>query len=117
MNPDYIKNSVASRQLNEFAFRPCHLNKEAYFDLKSLNYNKTWDKVFKPDDLNKPLKKVYHWSLPFDHGNYNEGFPHLNTYSTHNYIPVTHPVHKLFPNVGTMSSIMKRREQGTEIIR
>ena len=41
---------------------------------------------------------------------YNEGFPHLNTYSTHNYIPVTNPVNKLFPNVGTMSSIMKRRE-------
>lgn len=117
MNPDYIKNSVASRQLNEFAFRPCHLNKESYFDLKSLNYHKKWDKIYKPNDLNKPLKKVYHWSLPFNHGMYNEYFPHLNTYSTHNYIPVTHPVNKLFPNVGTMSSIMKRREQGTEIIR
>ena len=110
MNPDYIFNSPATKQLNEFAFRPIALNKEPYFELKSLNYNKKWDKIFKPDDLNKPLKKVYHWSLPYDHGMYNEGFPHLNTYSTHNYIPVTNPVNKLFPNVGTMSSIMKRRE-------
>ena len=47
----------------------------------------------------------------------NEYCPHLNTYSTHNYIPVTHPVNKLFPNVGTMSSVMKRRDQGLEIIR
>ena len=110
MNPDYIFNSPATKQLNEFAFRPIAINKEPYFELKSLNYNKKWDKIFKPDDLNKPLKKVYHWSLPYDHGMYNEGFPHLNTYSTHNYIPVTNPVNKLFPNVGTMSSIMKRRE-------
>ena len=110
MNPDYIFNSPATKQLNEFAFRPIALNKEPYFELKSLNYHKKWDKIFKPDDLNKPLKKKYHWSLPYDHGMYNEGFPHLNTYSTHNYIPVTHPVNKLFPNVGTMSSIMKRRE-------
>jgi hypothetical protein len=42
---------------------------------------------------------------------YNEGFPHLNTYSTHNYIPVTHPVHKMFPSVGAMSSVMKNREK------
>ncbi len=42
---------------------------------------------------------------------YTEGFPHLNTYSTHNYIPVTNPVNKLFPNIGTMTSIMKRREE------
>ena len=110
MNPDYIFNSPATKQLNEFAFRPIALNKEPYFELKSLNYHKKWDKIFKPDDLNKPLKKVYHWSLHYDHGMYNEGFPHLNTYSTHNYIPVTNPVNKLFPNVGTMSSIMKRRE-------
>ncbi len=40
---------------------------------------------------------------------YNEGLPHLNTYSTHNYIPVTNHVNKLFPKVGTMTSIMKRR--------
>ena len=110
MNPDYIFNSPATRQLNEFAFRPIALNKEPYFELKSLNYNKKWDKIYKPEDLNKPLKKVYHWSLPYDHGMYNEGFPHLNTYSTHNYIPVTNPVNKLFPNVGTMASVMKRRE-------
>ena len=64
MNPDYIFNSPATKQLNEFAFRPIALNKEPYFELKSLNYNKKWDKIFKPDDLNKPLKKVYHWSLP-----------------------------------------------------
>ena len=30
---------------------------------------------------------------------------------TQAYIPVTNQVNKLFPNVGTMSSIMKRREQ------
>ena len=44
---------------------------------------------------------------------YNEGFPHLNTYSTHNYI--TNPVKKLFPNVGTMSSVMKPREMKNNI--
>ena len=57
MNPDYIKNSVATKQLNKFSYRPFPVNQESYFELKSLNYNKTWDKVFKPDDLNKPLKK------------------------------------------------------------
>ena len=110
MNPDYIKNSVATRQLNKFSYRPYPTNEESYFNLKDLNYHKKWDKVFKPNDLNKPLKKVYHGSLPFDHGMYNEGHPHLNTYSTHNYIPVTHPINKLYPNVGTMANIMKRRE-------
>ena len=45
MNPDYIKNSVASRQLNEFAFRPYPINEESYFNLKSLNYHKKWDKI------------------------------------------------------------------------
>ena len=45
---------------------------------------------------------------------YNEGFPQLHTYSTRNYIPVTNPVNKLFPNVGTMSSIMKRREENNK---
>ena len=113
MNPDYIRNSVATRQLNEFAFRPYPLNEEPYFKLKSLNYNKKWDEIYKPNDLNKPLKKVYHGSLPYDHGMYNEGFPHLNTYSTHNYILVTHPVNKMFPNVGAMASVMKRRENLT----
>jgi hypothetical protein len=110
MNPDYISNSVADNTLNKFAFRPFAVNVEPYEKLKSLNYHKKWDNIFKPNPT-KDIKKVYHGSLPFDHGMYNEGFPHLNTYSTHNYIPVTNPVNKLFPNVGTMSSIMKRREQ------
>ena len=63
------------------------------------------------------VAKVYQWSSPFNHGMYNEYSPHLNTYSTHNYIPVTHPVNKVFSNVGTMLSVMKRRDQGLEIIR
>ena len=109
MNPDYIRNSVATRQLNEFAFRPYPLNEEPYFKLKSLNYNKKWDDIYKPYPI-KDLKKVYHWSLPFNHGHYNE-FEHLNTYSTHNYIPVTNPVNKLLPNVGTMTNVMKYRNQ------
>ena len=79
-----------------------------------MNYHKKWDNIFKPNPT-KDIKKVYHGSLPFDHGMYNEGFPQLNT--THNYIPVTNRVNKLFPNVGTMSSIMKRREQVSEFIR
>jgi hypothetical protein len=110
MNSDYIFNSVATKELNKFSYRPYPLNEEPYNKLKSLNYHKKWDEIFKPNDYKKPLKKIYHWSLPYDHGMYNEGFPHLNTYSTHNYIPVTNPVNKLFPNVGTMASIMKRRE-------
>ena len=40
MNPDYIKNSVATRQLNIYSYRPFPLNEESYFDLKSLNYHK-----------------------------------------------------------------------------
>ena len=111
MNSDYIQNSVATKELNKFSYRPYPLNEEPYFKLKDLNYHKKWDKIFEPYDLKKDFKKVYHWSLPFNHGMYNEGFPHLNTYSTDNYIPVTNPVNKLFPNIGTMSSVMKHRNQ------
>ena len=109
MNSDYIYNSVATKALNKFSYRPYPLNEEPYFKLKSLNFHKEWDNIYKPYPI-KDLKKVYHWSLPFNHGHYNE-FEHLNTYSTHNYIPVTHQVNKLFPNVGTISSVMKRRNQ------
>ena len=111
MNPDYIFNSVAEKTLNKFSYRPYPINEEPYFKLKDLNYNKKWDNIYKPYDLKKDLKIVYHWSLPFNHGMYNEGFPHLNTFSTHNYIPVTNPVNKLFPNTGTMASVMKHRNQ------
>ena len=113
MNPDYIFNSVKDNTLNKFAFRPFASNIEPYEKLKSLNYKKKWDDIYKPNEI-KDLKKVYHGSLPFDHGMYNEGFPQLHTYSTRNYIPVTNPVNKLFPNVGTMSSIMKRREENNK---
>ena len=109
MNPDFIHNSVATKELNKFSYRPYPLNEEPYDKLKSLNYNKKWDDIYKPYPI-KDLKKVYHWSLPFNHGHYNE-FEHLNTYSTHNYIPVTNPVNKLFPNVGTMVNVMKSRNQ------
>ena len=109
MNPDFIFNSVADKTLNKFAYRPYPLNEGPYKKLKSLNYNKKWDNIYKPNPI-KDLNKVYHWSLPFNHGHYNE-FEHLNTYSTHNYIPVTNPVNKLFPNIGTMTSVMKRREE------
>ncbi len=51
--------------------------------------------IYKPNPI-KDFKKVYHWSLPFDHGMYNEGFRHLNTYSTHNYISETNPVNNHF---------------------
>ena len=108
MNSDYIYNSVATKELNKFSYRPYPLNEEPYNKLKSLNYHKKWDDIYKPYPI-KDLKNIYHWSLPFNHGMYNEGFPHLNTYSTHNYIPVTHPVNMLFPSVGTMGSVMKRR--------
>jgi len=107
MNPGYIKNSVADKTLNEFSYRPISLNKEPYFDLKSLNYNKNWEHIVKPNEIKQLIPK-YNGSLPFDHGHYNE-FEHLNTFSTHNYIPQTYPIHRLFPNVGTMASIMKRR--------
>ena len=81
MNSDYIYNSVATKALNKFSYRPYPLNEEPYFKLKSLNYHKEWDNIYKPYPI-KDLKKVYHWSLPFNHGHYNE-FEHLNTYSTH----------------------------------
>jgi len=116
MNPDFIHNSVATKQLNKFSYRPYPINEEPYFKLKDINYYKKWNKVIVPEPI-KDLKTKYHWSLPYDHGMYNEYFPHLNTYSTHNYIPVTNPVNKLFPNVGTMSSIMRKREQRSENIR
>ena len=108
MNPDYIYNSPADRTLNKFAYRPYPLNEEPYFKLKSLNYNTKWDNIYKPNPI-VDVSPKYNYSLPFNHGMYNEYLPHLNTYSTHNYIPVTHPVHMLFPNVGTMSNVMKRR--------
>ena len=110
MNPDYIFNSVTDKTLNTFSYRPYPLNEEPYNKLKGLNYNKKWDAIYKPNPI-KDLKPKINWSLPFNHGMYNEGFPHLNTYSTHNYIPVTNPINKLYPNVGTISSVMKRREQ------
>ena len=109
MNPDFIHNSVSTKQLNKFSYRPYPLNEEPYNELKSLNYNKKWDTIYKPYPI-KYLKNKYHWSLPFNHGHYNE-FEHLNTYSTHNYIPVTNPVNKLFPNFGTMVNVMKSRNQ------
>ena len=107
MNPDYIFNSVATKTLNEFAFRPYPLNEEPYNKLKSLNYHKKWDNIYKPNEI-KDVKPKNNYSLPFNHGHYNDR-EHLNTYSTLNYIPITNPINKLFPNVGTMSSIMKHR--------
>ena len=74
MNSNYIQHSVATKELNKFSYRPYPLNEEPYFKLRDLNYNKKWDKIFQPYDLKKDLKKVYHWSLPFNHGMYNEGF-------------------------------------------
>ncbi len=49
MNPDYINNSPADRTLNKFSYRPYPLNEEPYFKLKSLNYNKKWDNIYKPN--------------------------------------------------------------------
>ena len=49
MNPDYISNSVADNTLNKFAFRPYAANVEPYEKLKSLNYHKKWDNIFKPN--------------------------------------------------------------------
>ena len=40
MNPDYIHNSVATKELNKFSYRIFPTNEEPYFELKSLNYNK-----------------------------------------------------------------------------
>ncbi len=61
MNPDYISNSVADNTLNKFSYRPYPLNEGPYEKLKSLNYNKKWDNIYKPNPI-KDLKKVYHWS-------------------------------------------------------
>ena len=108
MNPDYIYNSVADKTLNKFSYRPYPLNEEPYEKLKGLNYHKKWDNIYKPNPI-KDIKIKNNYSLPFNHGTYNEYFPHLNTYSTHNYIPVTHPVHRLYPNAGTMQSVMMKR--------
>ena len=40
MNPDFIHNSVATKEFNKFSYRPYPINEEAYFKLKDLNYNK-----------------------------------------------------------------------------
>ena len=63
MNPGYIKNSVADKTLNEFSYRPISLNKEPYFDLKSLNYNKNWEHIVKPNEI-KPNQIAYLKSHP-----------------------------------------------------
>jgi hypothetical protein len=105
MNPYYIYNSPVDRALNKFSYRPYPLNKESYFELKKLNYHK--NNIYKPN-LIVDVTPKFNYSLPFNHGHYNE-FEHLNTYSTHSYVPVTHCVNMLFPNVGTVASIMKRR--------
>jgi len=57
MNSDYIQNSVATKELNKFSYRPYPLNEEPYFKLKDLNYHKKWDKVFEPYDFKQPLKQ------------------------------------------------------------
>ncbi len=82
-----------------------------FIKLKTLNYHKTWDHIYIYIYISNPIvvvKPKNDCSLPFNHGYYNE-FEHLNTYSTHNYIPFTNRVNMLFPNVDTMASIMKRR--------
>ena len=56
MNSDYIYNSVATKALNKFSYRPYPLNEEPYFKLKSLNYHKEWDNIYKPYPI-KDLKK------------------------------------------------------------
>ena len=55
MNPDFIFNSVADKTLNKFAYRPYPLNEEPYEKLKSLNYIKKWDNIYKPNPI-KDLK-------------------------------------------------------------
>ena len=55
MNPDFIHNSVSTKQLNEFSYRPYPLNEEPYNKLKSLNYHKKWDDIYKPYPI-KDLK-------------------------------------------------------------
>ena len=62
MNPDYIYNSPADRTLNKFSYRPYPLNEESYFKLKSLNYNKKWDNIYKPTpivDVTQNITIVY----------------------------------------------------------
>ena len=54
-NPDFIHNSVATKEFNKSSYRPYPINEEAYFKLKDLNYNKKCDDIYKPNDLNKPL--------------------------------------------------------------
>ena len=51
MNPDYIFNSVKDNTLNKFAFRPFASNVEPYEKLKSLNYKKKWDDIYKPNEI------------------------------------------------------------------
>ena len=90
--------SVNTKKLN---------NKDSGQEAGNKSSDKKWDNIYKPTPIVHVTPK-YNYSLPFNHGHYNE-FEHLNTYSTHNYIPVTNRVNMLFPNVGTMANVMKRR--------
>ena len=109
MNPGYIQNSLIDNTLNKYSYRKFPINEEPYFEMKKLNNAKQWSKIIQPNDLNKPLKTIYHWSLPYNHGFFNDR-DHYNTYSTrHNYISPAYRINELFPNVGTMQSVMKNR--------
>ena len=113
MNPDYIQNSIITRDLNPFVFRPLSTNFECYTDLKVLGYHKRYDKVFNPFNLNVPIyeNKIYHYGLPFTHGNFNTiGVD--NTYNTSgkNYIAPAYRIAELYPSQGIMSNVMKIRE-------
>ena len=44
MNPDYILNNVPDKDSRNFSYRSMAVNKDAYSELKSLNYHKKWDK-------------------------------------------------------------------------
>lgn len=108
MNPDYINNKVTDNTLNVFSYKPFAKNTEPYYNFKTTNNSKKWDKVFQPYDLNKNIEAKYLGRLPYDHGAYNER-EHYNTYSNKNYIPPAYRINELYPGVGVLASVFKNR--------
>ena len=112
MNPDFIQNSIITRELNPLSYRGFQNNSNVYYDLKTIQYHKKYDPVFEPFNLSVPLEenKIYHYSLPFTHGNFNN-MPQYNSYSSQTkFIPPSYRWYEIAPPNGVMYNVMKNRE-------
>jgi hypothetical protein len=113
MNHDFIQNSIITRDLNPLSYRGFQKNSNVYNDLKTLQYHRKYDPVFEPFDLKVPVKenKIYHYGLPFTHGNFNN-VPQYNTYSSqHTFIPPSYRWYEQYPSEGVIYNVMKNRDK------